>query len=158
MSYGSYIRFEQVAIAINEAQIGTASLMRNLTITFSPVYRVGASVSRPYSSANAGAAAMPRVNATANAEVATTLESFEAAWLSVFPAAARAVPGYARAFPGENALTEPANKRTQTAAGVSIIVMAAFRLRQPTKNKQAGRGRVRTWSAWDSHSSTRASV
>ena len=76
---------------------------------------------------------MPRVNATANAEVATTLESFEAAWLSVFPAAARAVPGYARAFPGEKALTEPVNKRTQTAAGVSIIVMAAFRLRQPTK-------------------------
>ena len=130
MRYGSNSQFEQVAIAINQAQIGTTSLMRNLTITFSPVYRVGASVSRPYSSANAGAAAMPRVNATANAEVATTLESFEAAWLSVFPAAARAVPGYARAFPGENALTEPVNKRTQTAAGVSIIVMAAFRLRQ----------------------------
>ena len=135
MRYGSNSQFEQVAIAINQAQIGTTSLMRNLTITFSPVYRVGASVSRPYSSANAGAAAMPRVNATANAEVATALESFEAAWLSVFPAAARAVPGYARAFPGENALTEPVNKRTHNAtAGAlhrSIIVfVAAFRLHQ----------------------------
>ena len=89
---------------------------------------------------------MPRLNATANAEVATTLESFEAAWLSVLsPAAERAVPGYACVFPGEKALAEPVIKRTQNAAAGVLhrpIIVSLLRLRQLQQKMKLGRWAV----------------
>ena len=106
-------------------------------MTFSPVNIVGASVSRPYSSAHAGAALVvtpPRASAAAKAvldrisrrEVMLLLFFVEASSsLPFVAAAASAVLGYAicgvglTGGIGENASAEPADKRAQSAAAVN---------------------------------------
>ena len=107
-------------------------------MTFSPVNRVGASVSRPYSSAHAGAAAPPRANAAARAEL-DRISRREVLMLLlgvlqessslpfVAEEAASAVLGQATrefAFARdavEKAFAEPAVKRAQNAAAVTDL-------------------------------------
>ena len=60
-------------------------------MTFSPVNRVGASVSRPYSSAHAGAATPPRANAAARAEL-DRISRREVLMLFVFEVTSSSLP------------------------------------------------------------------
>lgn len=115
-----------------------------LTMTFSPVNRVGASVSRPYSSAHAGAATPPRANAAARAELDRIsrrevlmlfVHVFEVTSSSlpfVAEEAASAVLGHAtRGFrlavrdTVEKASAEAAVKRAQRAAPVTDLRLGA---------------------------------
>ena len=107
-------------------------------MTFSPVNIVGASVSRPYSSAHAGAALLvtPRTSGIAAAKVVLDRISRREVMLLLFfveassslpfvAAAASAVFAYATCEVeltceiSEKASTEPADKRAHSAAAVS---------------------------------------
>ena len=112
-----------------------------LTMTFSPVKRVGASVSRPNSSAHAGAApvATPKASAAARADVATTsrrviaLRSLHAPVSpSVAAAASSLLLGQtlcalkATGNAAENASVDPTVRRAQSAARVTDLQLAAI--------------------------------
>ena len=108
-------------------------------MTFSPVNRVGASVSFPKSSASAGAATPPRVNAAARAELdrisrrevlMLLLGAFEASSSLPFVAASAVLGQATREFglsceTVEKASAEPAVKRAQSAAAVTDLRLGA---------------------------------
>ena len=111
-------------------------------MTFSPVNRVGASVSRPYSSAHAGAATPPRANAAARAEL-DRISRREVLMLFVFEVTSSSLPfvaeedasavlgqatrGFKLAVTDtvEKAFAEPAVKRAQSAAAVTDLRLGA---------------------------------